>query len=63
MASSSGIVQARPALTYLNNRYYDPTTGVFINVDPLVGRTQPDGSFWFVRDCQIFCVNGRGGHC
>ncbi|CAB4924327.1 unannotated protein [freshwater metagenome] len=26
-------------LTYLNNRYYDPTVGVFVSVDPLVGRT------------------------
>jgi len=24
---------------YLNNRYQDPTTGVFISVDPLVGKT------------------------
>ncbi|CAB4363796.1 MAG: hypothetical protein F2681_16705 [Actinobacteria bacterium] len=26
-------------LTYLNNRYYDPTVGVFTSVDPLVGKT------------------------
>ncbi|MSX93854.1 MAG: hypothetical protein F2749_10595, partial [Actinobacteria bacterium] len=26
-------------LTYLNNRYYDPATGVFVSVDPLVGKT------------------------
>ena len=26
-------------LTYLNNRYYDPTLGVFLSVDPLVQRT------------------------
>ena len=26
-------------LAYLNNRYYDPTVGVFTSVDPLVGRT------------------------
>ena len=24
---------------YLNNRYYDPTLGNFISVDPLVGQT------------------------
>ena len=26
-------------LNYLNNRYYDPTIGVFLSVDPLVGKT------------------------
>lgn len=26
-------------LTYLNDCYFDPTTGVFTSVDPLVGRT------------------------
>ncbi len=26
-------------LTYLNNRHYDPTTGVFVSVDPLVTKT------------------------
>ena len=26
-------------LTYLNNRYYDPTLGNFVSVDPLVGKT------------------------
>jgi RHS repeat-associated protein len=26
-------------LTYLNNRYYDPTVGVFLSVDPLVNKT------------------------
>ncbi|MGB8861566.1 MAG: RHS repeat-associated core domain-containing protein, partial [Ilumatobacteraceae bacterium] len=29
----------RTNLTYLNNRYQDPTTGTFISVDPLVGKT------------------------
>ena len=27
------------SLVYLNNRHYDPTTGVFISVDPLVTKT------------------------
>ncbi|MFN3257125.1 MAG: RHS repeat-associated core domain-containing protein [Ilumatobacter sp.] len=26
-------------LVYLNNRHYDPTTGVFVSVDPLVSKT------------------------
>lgn len=26
-------------LNYLHNRYYDPTTGIFLSVDPLVGAT------------------------
>ncbi len=26
-------------LNYLNNRYQDPTTGIFLSVDPLVGKT------------------------
>ncbi|MTB17862.1 MAG: hypothetical protein F2919_07745, partial [Actinobacteria bacterium] len=49
-------------LTYLNNRYYDPTLGVFTSVDPLVGKTStpylyangnpatltdPNGLCWF----------------
>ena len=30
---------ANTYITYLNNRHYDPTTGVFISVDPLVTMT------------------------
>jgi RHS repeat-associated protein len=46
-----GVLDRRPPLTvetreelpggidYLNNRHYDPTTGVFLSVDPLVAKT------------------------
>lgn len=27
------------SLTFLNNRHYDPTTGIFVSVDPLVTET------------------------
>jgi RHS repeat-associated protein len=27
-------------LVYLNNRHYDPATGVFLSVDPLVAKTR-----------------------
>ena len=35
----SRVAQDTTGLTYLNNRYYDPVTAVFISVDPLVAMT------------------------
>ncbi|MDO8361492.1 MAG: C2 family cysteine protease [Actinomycetota bacterium] len=53
-------------LTYLNNRYYDPAVGVFVTVDPLVGRTgQPylysSGNPTTLSDPSGLAAIGAGG--
>ena len=54
---------------FLNNRYYDPATGVFVSVDPLVGRTgtpylYANGNPSTFSDPNGLCAhnNGRQGY-
>ncbi|MEK7425513.1 MAG: RHS repeat-associated core domain-containing protein [Actinomycetota bacterium] len=52
-------------LNYLNNRYYDPTTGVFLSVDPLVNITgQPylygSGKPTTFSDSEGLCAGREG---
>ena len=38
-ATTTNELNMRLGRVFLNNRYYDPTTGVFLSVDPLVAKT------------------------
>lgn len=70
---AGGYTDAESGLVYLVNRYYDPATGQFLNVDPLVATTQAPYTYTSdnplnltdplgLNDCGIFSVVCDVGH-
>ena len=55
-------VCSRP-FVFLNNRHYDPTTGVFISVDPLVAKTMQPYLYGNANPVRYMDPSGRVFEC